>query len=217
MRQEASPIKLLDAKKFAFSILVEGCSFSTIERIFLWNDIIPPSESTFYRAQNMILNVIREMFRENVGHHRNHMKTGSPICFEGSWSHRRGARECLVTFIDQNSKKIVDFEVFMKGKPEIELYYDGPSNGMEVEGIRRMIHRWMHDTKVTSYVHDKCSKTRKAIRDCGWNITEFIDPNHLRRSLKTSFKKWNKRKSLDGIKIRESRLRLVVSCSDVRD
>jgi hypothetical protein len=36
-----------DAKRLAFSILVSGESYAQTEHIFLWNDIIPPSKSSF--------------------------------------------------------------------------------------------------------------------------------------------------------------------------
>lgn len=35
--------------RFIFSLLAEGARFSQMERVLLWNDIIPPSKSTYYR------------------------------------------------------------------------------------------------------------------------------------------------------------------------
>ena len=188
--------------KFAFSVIVEGQSYSSVQNIFLWNDIVVPAEKTFYRAQKKIFLAIEQMCRENVLLNRSLMRYPSTISFDGSWSHRRGARECLLVIIDQTTKKIVDFSILLKHRPDTSFDYSGASNGMEVEGLRRLIPQWKDDPKVTAYVHDKDAKTRKALMDSGWKIREFIDPNHVSKSFDRKFSKFNEHRLLNGLKNR---------------
>jgi hypothetical protein len=41
------PFKLANAKRFVFAILVNAGRYHEIRDVFLWNDIVPPSEATF--------------------------------------------------------------------------------------------------------------------------------------------------------------------------
>jgi hypothetical protein len=91
--------------------------------------------------------------------------------------------QCVVDFIDVLRGKIVDFEILQKGRGFVFGDYFGPSNGMEVEGVRRIIRRWQtHEpatnAKVSAYVHDRDAKTRKLLREL-WNKPELLDPNHI--------------------------------------
>ena len=38
----------LNALRFTFSVIISGCSYITTQLIFLWNNIVPPSETYFY-------------------------------------------------------------------------------------------------------------------------------------------------------------------------
>jgi hypothetical protein len=134
------------------------------------------------------------------------MADGAIIAMDGSWSHRRNAMHCVVDFIDTAQQKIVDFEILEKQIGFCEGNYFGPSNGMEVEGVRRLIVRWKADpaidAKVAGYVHDRDGKTRKMIAEL-WQKPEMLDPNHLLKSfdrkldhhpllqgLKTKLRRW---------------------------
>lgn len=117
------------------------------------------------------------------------MRPDSCIAFDGSWSHRQNADHCLVDFVDTESSKIVDFEVVIRKRAQGE--FDGASNAMECEGLRRMIPLWREFGKVTSYAHDKDAKTRNVISQSGWEIEERIDPNHLIKSFR---RKWRSSK-----------------------
>jgi hypothetical protein len=61
----------------------------------LWNDIIPPSQSTFYRAQKELMDPIKIKYLGNWGKCRQDMLPNSIIVFDGSRSHRRGAKEAI--------------------------------------------------------------------------------------------------------------------------
>ena len=120
------------------------------------------------------------------------MLPNSCVGFDGSWSHRRNADHCLVDFIDTHTNKVVDFEVVTRTRAR-GGEFSGASNAMECEGLRRMIPRWRDFARVTAYVHDKDAKTRKIISESGWQIEEKIDMNHLMKSFRRKFKKFQAR------------------------
>jgi hypothetical protein len=100
-----------DARRVAFSILVNGADSAETASLFLWNDIILPSKSTFYRAQGTLLLPITDQCLLNCQRFGEEMLPGSIVAFDGSWSHPPGAKECIVVFVDCRTKKIVDFEI----------------------------------------------------------------------------------------------------------
>jgi hypothetical protein len=61
------------------------------------------------------------------------------IAMDGSWSQRRNAMHCVVDFVDTSTNKVLDFEIIEKQIGFISGNYFGRSNGMEVEGVRRLI------------------------------------------------------------------------------
>jgi hypothetical protein len=117
------------------------------------------------------------------------MTPGSILSFDGSWSHRRGANDWIVVFIDCRSQRIVDFEIVQRPKAWCSGNYQGSSNGMEVEGLRRLITRGKANPAVVGCVHDSDSKATKAIRDAGWDIEQYYDPNHISKCFD---RKWAK-------------------------
>lgn len=191
----------IDSLRFAFSIIVNGCSFTDGESIFLWNNLLPPSQSSFYRAQKVVSEKIIEMATESCRYWKNKLLPNSCIAFDGSWSHRRNAMHCLIDFIDTRTKKVVDFEVVSK----MDSDFNGSSNSMECFGLRKMIPRWIDNKKVTHYVHDNDAKSRKLIRELGWNVEENIDLNHYMKSYRRKFDKY---KELSPTKFRGIKLKL---------
>jgi hypothetical protein len=63
----------------------------------------------------------------------------SVISFDGSWSHRRHAKEHIVIVIDCGQKKIVDFEIKLKAKGKVTGNYHGSPNGMEMAALKDII------------------------------------------------------------------------------
>lgn len=172
-KNKSPPKSLIDVIQFAFPVIITGSTFSEAESLFLWNNIIPPSESTFYRVQKKITEAIVEMAKESCLKWKLSLRRNTCISFDGSWSHRRNALYCLEDFIDVKRNKVIDFEVVSK---KCGGYGDfiGPSNAMEGEGLRKMIPRWINNKNISLYVHDKDAKTAKIIRDSRLNIIEFI-------------------------------------------
>jgi hypothetical protein len=130
---------ITNAMRFTFSILVSGERFSRVEELFLWNDIVPPAMSTFYTAQRELVRSIKARCERECEQWRMRMLAGCILAFDGSWSHRRGANECVVVFVDVQLKKIVDFEIVRKSHGAVVGDYQGSSNGMEVEALRRFL------------------------------------------------------------------------------
>lgn len=178
----------LNSVRFVFSILITGSSYTTASALFLWNDIYPPAESTYYKIQQRISEIIIQMARNSCQKWRAKMKSNSSIAFDGSWSHRRNADHCLVDFIDVSSGKIVDFEIISK-KGQGKDKFEGPSNAMEVEALKVLVPRWKSDSRVIAYCHDKDSKSRKVIEELGWKIKEMIDTNHAIKSFRRKFQR----------------------------
>ena len=194
------PVAHLNAKRFAFSVVVEGLNMQSIERCLLWNDVVPPSHRQFYKVQDEILDALKAMAQESCMKWRQAMQQESILTLDGSWSHRRNAKRCLVDFIDSSTQKIVDFEIVVKKNGRNEGDYTGPSNGMEREALTRMIPRWNRDSRVIGYCHDNDGKTRRTIKDSGWEIQEFLDKNHIMHSFDKTYNNFEKRKMLWGLK-----------------
>lgn len=194
----------LNSLRFTFSVLISGCSFATSQIIFLWNSIMPPSESYFYKAQKIIACIIIEMARESCARWRRVMRCGSCLAFDGSWSHRRNADHCLVDFVDIRTGKIVAFEIVSK-KDKGNNHFEGPSNVKEVEGLKPLIPRWKEDDRVKTYVHNNDAKTRKLIKEMQWNVEEMIDSYIAINSFR---RKFNRMKSEATSKLRGLRIPL---------
>jgi hypothetical protein len=53
---------------------------------------------------------------------------------------------------------------------------------MELAAPRERIRQWKDDPIVTGCVHNCDASVLKAIRDAGWNVTEYYDLNHIVKS-----------------------------------
>jgi hypothetical protein len=178
----------LNARKFAFSILRSGASFAKVSDVFLWHNIHLPSKSRLYAVQKEFFKPIRRHCLAQCQHWRDQMAEGAVVAFDGAWSHRRCAKECVVILIDCGQKRIVDFQIVTKSKCGVAGNFRGSSNGMELAGLRKIIERWKDNTKVRGCVHDNDSKATQAIKEAGWEIEQMYDPNHV---VKQFERRWN--------------------------
>jgi hypothetical protein len=170
------------ASVFALAILIAGIGYSQGAALFLTAGLHPIPEAKFYATQRLLASKIIA-FAENITRtNRQMMNNNSIICIDGSWNHRRNGDFHIIDVIDYRTKKIVDFEILFKSSPFRKGNYVGSSNGMETEGMRRIIQRWKNDSRVSIIVHDKDAKITKLIRDSGWNVLQNIDANHARKS-----------------------------------
>jgi hypothetical protein len=129
------------------------------------------------------------------------MTKNTVIAFDGAWSHRRRAKECVVTIIDTRQKKVVDYEVVTKTKCGVPGDWDGSANGMELEALKRLLKRWVGDENVSGVVHDNDAKASKLIHDLKWKVDEYFDPNHVYKQFE---RRWNScpHKHLRGVHAR---------------
>lgn len=184
---------MFDCQKICFSILVQGDSYNNVYEIFLWSDISVPSESTFYRVQKEILDIITDMARESCAKYRSLMTPGSTITMDGSWVHRRNSNQCVIDFIDSTQKKIVDFDFSMMSLHKLKGDYDGSSNSMEIDCLQKMIPRWKEDTRVIALSHDNDGKTRVCMDEMRWSIKEMIDLSHSMKNCGPKISKFNQK------------------------
>jgi hypothetical protein len=91
--------------------------------------------------------------------------------------------------IDTLRKKIIDFEIVLQRKKGVQGNYRGSSNGMEVDGIKRMMERWKDDDRIVGCVHDNDAKSTKAINAIRPDMKQYFDPNHV---AKCFGRKWHK-------------------------
>jgi hypothetical protein len=80
----------------------------------------------------------------------------------------------------------VDFTIIKKSIGFLHGNYFGPSNGMKVEDLRRIVERWctdpILDAKVEGCVHDRDAKMTLLMRELQGR-PEFLDANHSLKGL----------------------------------
>jgi hypothetical protein len=186
-QQQANRIQL-NARKFAFSILTSGANFGKTSDVFLINGIRLPSRSRLYAVQHEFFEPIRQYCVEQCKYWEDQMDDETIVAFDGAWSHRRNAKECIVILIDCNHKRIIDFEIVTKSKCGNQGNWDGSSNGMELRGVELLIERWKTKGKIKGVVHDNDSKATLAIERSGWEVDQWYDPNHVVKQFETRWK-----------------------------
>ena len=189
--EEAASLKE-KAKRFAFSVIFTGVGFTAACILFLFNGIDPPSETLYYQVQKEVVKVLYDMARESVQNEFNKIVPGSNISVDGSWTHRRNSRTFILDVMDVATKKIVDFELVDKGTKKLPGNYEGPSNLMEAFAFNKTILRLMKNTNISGLIKDGDTKLEKIIKDHNWNVTIYLDPNHLKKNFPKLFKQFNK-------------------------
>lgn len=178
----------LHTLQFVYSVIIHGSTYTDASVLFLENGFLPPAHTTFYKYIDIILDQIILLCTETVKQFRLSMKTGTIISLDGSWDHKRRGRSCIVVIIDQLQKKIIDFEIIRKSSKSYPTDYNGSSQGMETECVRRISLRLKYDNRIIGYCHDRDSSVTSFMKK-NWPITEYIDRNHSVKCLATYFKK----------------------------
>jgi hypothetical protein len=187
--------------QFALSVLVSGGTYMSAVTQLAHNCIMPPSESSFYRAQRTVFSIIEEMALESMRTLKLALPRGSILSIDGSWAHRRNSKQCVVTLCDGSHQKIVDVEILEMPARGVKSNFIGSSKNMEQEGVRRMISRWLNDSLLAGYVHDQDATTRKVMTELIPTAIEYLDKNHLMKSNEKRFTKFNAKNLLTGLKI----------------
>lgn len=181
----------LNPLAFVLSILFEGAAFVEIERLFSWHNITTPGRSTYYRYLPQVEQAIEQLAEESCRLNWVLMDPSSIIAFDGSWSQRRNALHHVVDFIDCKRKKVVFFSFKEKDNHKLKGNYAGSSNGMELAGIKDFVDFAHFDSRIVGYCHDRDAKSSKFLKECGWNIPELIDKNHMSKSFDRIFAEIN--------------------------
>ena len=105
---------LLDGGQFTFSVLESGVGYTTADSILLRNDILPPSESTYYDHLDEVCDAIISFTDECIKQQYQKMSPNTVISIDGSWDHVRHAKHCIVAVIDQTQKKKLFIMNFLK-------------------------------------------------------------------------------------------------------
>jgi hypothetical protein len=188
-------ISIKDAKRFVWSVIVEGARYEQQRRVFNWNNIAMPSKWTFYKTVDSICDDLVTFAQASCLKWRGLMTDESSISFDGSWSQRRNAHHCFGALMDPIQRKVVDFETVPRSFGHQKIFlgdYEGPSKAMECEILRHLAPRWRDDQRVKWFVHDQDSCAMAVLREEGWNLTERFDLNHVIQSWKKMFKKQRK-------------------------
>jgi hypothetical protein len=182
-------------------MLVAGMTYTAIATFLLGIGVIPFSATAVYAAQVILGPGIVAFARKVCPRNRAAMKENATVGIDGSWNHRRNGSAHIIDMIDTDSGRVVDFEVVERPNHRRKGNYRGSSNGMEVETMKRMIHRWEDDRKVRTIITDQDSKLGKVIRESRWNVNHEFDANHAKKSFERYQERLPKeeRQYLDGL------------------
>ena len=120
------------------------------------------------------------------------MNDDTIVSIDGAWDHRRHGSACIVTMIDIQSRKIIDFSIRQKKKQFVFGNTEEASRNLEKLGVEEIAERWKNSQKVKYYVHDNDGVSRNVITQSGWKITEALDPGHAIKSIKNNLDNFNK-------------------------
>lgn len=178
---------------FAISVLLSGLSYSVVKFLFNFNCIYICSEKEFYYYQKIVVPVINSMAKKSAKKYLEKMEENAIISIDGAWDHRRHGTTCIVTFIDINSRKIVDFEIAFQPKQFVDGNTEECSRNLEKVCIERLIERWESNQKVRYYTHDNDGVTRNVIDNSVWKVKEVLDIGHSIKSISNNLENFNNR------------------------
>jgi hypothetical protein len=112
--------------------------------------------------------------------------------------------------------KVVDFDFAIRSVRGRTGNYIGSSQSMETEVLSKLATRWKDDPRISGFVHDQDSKAIKTLRELGWDVTEYLDRNHVFKSgFEAAWKEFNfvevKESAKPGKKARKKRCRWALS------
>ena len=181
----------LNGLQFAFSVIVNGVGYTSAAKVFLQNNIVPPSESCFYNHVRDVIDQIIALGKESADYHRTQMEPDTVISLDGSWDHRRNGRYCIVDAVDLKRKKIIAIAVLQRSTTGHPSTYTGSPQNMEVHCCRQLASELGQDGRIIGYCHDNDSAVRGVFtRMCpAWD--EYLDANHTVKSFDRHFNACN--------------------------
>ena len=159
---------LLDGGQFTFSVLESGVGYTTADSILLRNDILPPSESTYYDHLDEVCDAIISFTDECIKQQYQKMSPNTVISIDGSWDHVRHAKHCIVAVIDQTQKKNCSLWISWKDDAAGDAAYQGRINNIERECVRNLIEHLSADKRIVGDCHDNNSAISNLVKDEGY-------------------------------------------------
>lgn len=170
--------RALQARQFAYSILMTGSEPGKLTNSMLWNSIPPPPKTAVYQALREICEKIVGLARKSMKEVREGLPPNTVISFDGSWEHRRNANRCLFTVIQQGTGKVVFSTVISRKIEENDPHFCANPILMEATGLKLAVECLKDNPNIIGYVHDNDAKADKIIREAGWEIKAHLDPGH---------------------------------------
>ena len=184
---------VLDATRLAFSVIVEGLEPEKTFRAMLWNDLEIKSYTEVYAAMKTVCSEIKEMAGESMAQVRESLPENSIVGFDGSWEHRRNSLRCLFSVVSPKTGQVLHSVLVSNKVARNDPTFCESPTLMESQGLRALLPELMQLRSITGYIHDNDAKTRKIIRDAGWEIMEFLDVGHCQKSFERKINNFNRR------------------------
>ena len=182
--------KVIDATRFVFASIVFSLEFTAAAGFMILNNISPPSESAYYRAERNVVETLLKLAQESAKKKFDEMEDGTIISLDGSWGTKRNSRTFILDAIDITRKKIISF--VLEDKDDKKNPYKGASNMMEAVAFKKMARILKASGKIKAIVKDGDTKIASIAKDIGWNVSFISDPQHLKKNFGTIFSKYNK-------------------------
>ena len=182
----------ISARRLAFAIVVEGGRPEQVRQILRWCGVSTGSGRQLYEAMREVCRTIVALARESMAAARANLPPNTVIAFDGSWDHRRHGSKCLFSVISSQSGQVIEAAVVSKSRTDPSEILCESSTMMEAEGLRAVLPSLRQIPQITGYVHDNDAKARNIIQQSGWEITEFLDPGHAKKSFLRCLQKFEK-------------------------
>lgn len=97
------------------------------------------------------------------------------IDIDGYWDHPRNGYHCLVTAIDVQTHRVIDYQLVTRNNSKINssANYFGGANGMESNGTKLLFQRLAKIPNIVNIVHDKDGRCSRIIKF--HNFSEYFD------------------------------------------
>ena len=179
----------VSGKEIAIISIIEGLGIDQVRRICTKLGLRCCHPSACFCAQKQIEKVIHQHAVQSTLKNARNISNETILSFDGSWSHSRNASQCIGTFVDLSNKKIVDYHIAENDSYWNKGNYKGYPQGMETECFRNMASRWIHNDKVIGICQDNDNDHGGILKELGWNIRIYVDPNHNFKHFKNRLKK----------------------------
>lgn len=182
----------ISARRMAFAIIVEGARPQQVCNVFRWCGLAVPTSAQIYSEMRIVCTHIKAMANESMAEARRHLPPHSVIAFDGSWDHRRRGKACLFSVICTQTGQVIESVVVTKDVTDPSQIFCEKSSLMEAKALQKLIPKLQTLPNIVGYVHDNDAKARTIIEQSGWQITEYLDPGHCKKSFLRSLQNFEK-------------------------